>query len=200
MESPWKYKELTPALWFHLIDSDIAWHKQRHKACCSKQDFCARAAEEVKKCGVYIHQEPMVRRGARGTPLSIWRDIKNQQTRQFCVAESSGEREREIDCGCSLVEAAWAFALVSFCESCRGCLSEPTGVGFSNQSPILYNVRVVDLYRTQDIFWYIRSYCTTRCSELLLVGHTFGLEGFQRRQGPSRETHHEVKSKFSYVN
>lgn len=67
------------------------------------------------------------------------------------VLQNPMEREREIDCGCSLVEAAWAFALVSFCESCRGCLSEPAGVGCSNQSPILYNVRVVDLYRTQDI-------------------------------------------------
>eukprot|EP00434_Breviolum_minutum_P019166 symbB.v1.2.016891.t1/scaffold1299.1/size126157/13 len=25
------------------------------------KDFCARAAEEVKRCGVYIHEEPMVR-------------------------------------------------------------------------------------------------------------------------------------------
>eukprot|EP00435_Cladocopium_sp_Y103_P024012 s524_g5.t2 len=43
-ESPWKYK-----------------------------DFCTRAAEEVKKCGVYIHQEPLVR--PRG-PLRLYPSVR----------------------------------------------------------------------------------------------------------------------------
>ena len=25
------------------------------------EDFCARAAEEIRKCGVYIYEEPMIR-------------------------------------------------------------------------------------------------------------------------------------------
>lgn len=50
------------AAWFTYISSPLCATRMR-SLLRLPEDFCARAAEEVQKCGVYVHQEPMVRLG-----------------------------------------------------------------------------------------------------------------------------------------